>query len=252
MAWSCRPGAVFSFWRQVGRATPRPRLRRRPHAARGLHDGGVGGGLCQLSNALYDAALAAGCEIVERHAHSQVVPGSAAVAGRDATVAWNYVDLRFVSPEPRLLRVILGARTLTVRLLARTPASAPDLAAADDATAAGAGVAERCSDCDQTDCFLHEHGARAAQAAGRAAFLVDEAWPELVDYVRRAPTGRDLLAAPDFRRWSRRGLRRGARGAAGLGDALARLATDPAAGRRAPHGRRARHRRDRRARSPGG
>ena len=115
-------GAVFSFWRQVGRATP----------ARGYVDGrmlregcmmaAVGGGLCQLSNALYDAALAAGCEIVERHAHSQVVPGSAAAAGRDATVAWNYVDLRFVSPEPRLLRVILGARTLTVRLLARAPA----------------------------------------------------------------------------------------------------------------------------------
>ncbi|TMJ35729.1 MAG: hypothetical protein E6G87_11825 [Alphaproteobacteria bacterium] len=28
----------------------------------------IGGGLCQLSNALYEAALAAGFEIVERHA----------------------------------------------------------------------------------------------------------------------------------------------------------------------------------------
>src|SRR5580704_1567654 len=78
-------GQVFSFWRQVGRAS-----RGRGYVeGRMLREGcmmaSVGGGLCQLSNALYDAALAAGCEIVERHAHSLVVPGSAAVAGRDAT-----------------------------------------------------------------------------------------------------------------------------------------------------------------------
>ena len=199
-------GQVFSFWRQVGRAT-----RRRGYVeGRMLREGcmmaSVGGGLCQLSNALYDAALAAGCEIVERHAHSQVVPGSAAVAGRDATVAWNYVDLRFVSPEPRLLRVILGARTLTARLLARAPATIVGGVAPGEGTAAPAGVAERCSDCDQTDCFLHEHGARAALAAGRAAFLVDEAWPELMDHVRGAAGAGDLLAAPDFRRWSGKGF----------------------------------------------
>ncbi len=195
-------GQVFSFWRQVGRAT-----RGRGYVdGRMLREGcmmaSVGGGLCQLSNALYDAALAAGCEIIERHAHSQVVPGSAAMAGRDATVAWNYVDLRFVPPEPRLLRVILGARTLTVRLLARAPATIVGGEAAGEETATSAGVAERCSDCDQTDCFLHEHGARAALAAGRAAFLVDEAWPELIDHVRGAGSEADLLAAPDFRRWS--------------------------------------------------
>jgi VanW like protein/glycosyl transferase family 1 len=199
-------GAVFSFWRQVRRATPARGYVEGRMLREGCMMAAVGGGLCQLSNALYDAALAAGCEIVERHAHSQVVPGSAAAAGRDATVAWNYVDLRFVSPEPRLLRVILGARTLTVRLLARMPAAVPDRPAAGDEAAIGAGAVERCSDCDQTDCFLHEHGARSALAAGRAAFLVDEAWPELKDYVGSAADAGDLMAAPDFRRWSGAGF----------------------------------------------
>jgi hypothetical protein len=203
-------GQVFSFWRQVGRATRAGGYVEGRMLREGCMVASVGGGLCQLSNALYDAALAAGCEIVERHAHSHVVPGSAAVAGRDATVAWNYVDLRFVSQEPRLLRVILGARTLTVRLLARAPAPAPgsvvDRAGEGDGSAAGAGLAERCSDCDQTDCFLHEHGARAALAAGGAAFLVDEAWPELMDYVHGAAADGDLLAAPDFWRWPRAGF----------------------------------------------
>ena len=60
----------------------------------------VGGGLCQVSNALYDAALQAGHEIVERHAHTQVIAGSLAEQGRDATVFWNYVDLRFRSERP--------------------------------------------------------------------------------------------------------------------------------------------------------
>ena len=71
-------GAVFSFWRQVG-----PPIRPRGYVSgRMLQQGcmvpAIGGGLCQLSNALYDAALQAGCRIVERHPHSRIVPGSAA------------------------------------------------------------------------------------------------------------------------------------------------------------------------------
>src|SRR5262245_27885584 len=89
-----KAGEVFSFWAQVGRPI---RARGFVHG-RELREGciipSVGGGLCQLSNALYDAALSGDLEIVERHAHSQRVPGSMAVSGRDATVFWNYVDLR--------------------------------------------------------------------------------------------------------------------------------------------------------------
>ena len=58
-------GGVFSFWAQVGRAG-----RWRGYVAgRELREGciipTIGGGLCQLSNALYDAALSAGFEIIE-------------------------------------------------------------------------------------------------------------------------------------------------------------------------------------------
>jgi vancomycin resistance protein YoaR len=97
------PGAVFSFWRQVGRP-----IRSRGYVeGRMLQSGtlspAVGGGLCQLSTALYEVALQADLTIIERHAHSRIVPGpNAAKAGRDATVAWNYVDLRFASPDRRL------------------------------------------------------------------------------------------------------------------------------------------------------
>jgi hypothetical protein len=112
-------GDVFSFWKQVGRAT----------AYRGFVEGrmlqegclvpATGGGLCQLSNALYDVALRAGTEIVERHAHSRVVPGSAAVGGRDATVAWNYVDLRWRADQDLLIEARLDGDALLVRLRGR-------------------------------------------------------------------------------------------------------------------------------------
>ena len=44
----------------------------------------IGGGLCQLSNAIYDVALRAGLQVVERHRHTQVVPGSLAESLQEA------------------------------------------------------------------------------------------------------------------------------------------------------------------------
>jgi hypothetical protein len=198
------PGTTFSFWRQVGRAT----RSRGFVAGRMLREGcltpAVGGGLCQLSNALYDVALSAGCRVLERHAHSFRVPGSAADTGRDATVAWNYVDLRFSAASELLLRVRLSGRDLVVSLLAKTPVS-PVPADPSPASTTGEIAAEDCGRCDQTDCFLHEGGSALA-LAGRKAFLVDEFWPELADYVAAARTAGDLIGAPTFKRWSAGGF----------------------------------------------
>lgn len=148
-------GAVFSFWRQVGP----------PIAARGFVPGrmlregcmveAVGGGLCQLSNALYEAALQAGCRIVERHAHSAVVPGSAAALGRDATVAWNYVDLRFACDHDLRFVVRLDRDDLDVRLLARAGVAAPKRPEPERPTSPAPTDVRSCGGCDEADCFLH-------------------------------------------------------------------------------------------------
>jgi hypothetical protein len=158
----------------------------------------VGGGLCQISNALYEAALQAGCRIIERHPHSRIVPGSAAALGRDATVAWNYVDLRFATEQPLRLLARLDRDTLTVSLLGRVAAAAP----APQSEAAIARLAARsCGSCDETDCFRHEHGQRAPPEGPRV-FLVDEAWPEFQDHVHDARVPGDRLALPiDGARW---------------------------------------------------
>jgi len=109
-------GDVFSFWAQVGR----------PTRARGFVEGRelrqgcliptVAGGLCQLSNSLYRAAREAGCDILERHGHTAPIAGSPFPPGEDATVFWNYVDLRFRAPRPMIVRARLSQSDLIVRL----------------------------------------------------------------------------------------------------------------------------------------
>ena len=181
-------GAVFSFWRQVG-----PPLAIRGYVpGRMLREGcmvaAVGGGLCQLSNALYDVALQAGCRIVERHSHSRVVPGSAAARDRDATVAWNYVDLRFSPDRDLRLTARLDQDDLVVRLLGESHTvnlSDPDAQGPSAETPAFS--ARSCATCDETGCHLHEAGQRTRPTRASArAFLVDEAWPEFRAHVAAA------------------------------------------------------------------
>jgi VanW like protein/glycosyl transferase family 1 len=191
-------GEVFSFWRQLG-----PPSRRRGFVSgRMLQQGCIvpatGGGLCQLSNALFDVALNAGCEIVERHAHSRVVQGSATEQGRDATVAWNYVDLRFQTARPLLLRVQLTADELVVSLRSTNDAR-PPVSLSHKEPAREIAV-QTCGTCNETNCFRHEQVSETAH--GRAAFLMNEAWPEFAAYLGILKTSRDSLYIPlDGARW---------------------------------------------------
>jgi vancomycin resistance protein YoaR len=58
----------------------------------------VGGGICQVSSSLYNAALSAGLTIVERHAHYTLV--ASVPPGLDATVWYGQADLRLQNPYP--------------------------------------------------------------------------------------------------------------------------------------------------------
>ena len=108
--------SAFSFWIQVGWPGAIRGYVRGRELRQGCLIPTVAGGLCQLSNALYAAALKAGFTIEERHAHTQVVTGSLAETGRDATVFWNYVDLRFRSPHAFQVRIEMTSDELIVQL----------------------------------------------------------------------------------------------------------------------------------------
>ncbi|NLV16930.1 MAG: VanW family protein [Syntrophomonadaceae bacterium] len=84
------PGGDFSFNKTVGPRTPERGYR--PAPVIGGDGIGFGGGVCQVSTTLYNAAQAAELEIIERHQHSTKVPYIK--AGKDATVVYGAQDLR--------------------------------------------------------------------------------------------------------------------------------------------------------------
>jgi hypothetical protein len=193
-------GATFSFWKQIGRASRRRGFVTGRMLQQGCLVPAAGGGLCQLSNALYDAALKADCEIVERHAHSRRVAGSAAALGRDATVAWNYVDLRFRPRGDLRITVRLTREDLIIRFHGQRVVRPPVPIAAG--FTASAPIARSCATCGEVSCFRHEHHVSAAHETGCTAFLVDENWPEFQDYVTASRQPDDILGLPlDGARW---------------------------------------------------
>ena len=194
-------GEVFSFWKNVGRANKR----RGFVAGRELREGciipNVGGGLCQLSNALFESAVKANLEIVERHAHTQVIPGSNAEKGRDATVFWNYVDLRFRSPRPFRIEASLSKGHLSVRL--RGEKIDQPVLHQLSRTTNGNGHLGSCATCGIDDCF-RSMNEPAGVDFGRTAFLVDEFMPEFDDYIRSTRKPADQLFIPiDGKRFRR-------------------------------------------------
>jgi hypothetical protein len=110
------PGETVSFWRAAGR----PGRRTGYVIGRDLRLGcmipSVGGGICQLTNALSRVAHQAGLELVERHSHSLYPEGFFIDDATDATVFWNYIDLRFRSDRRVRIGATLTEATLVVRL----------------------------------------------------------------------------------------------------------------------------------------
>ncbi len=116
-----RSGEVFSFNQRVG-----PRLDSEGYkAAPVIVDGellpGIGGGVCQVSTTLYNAVLLAGLDVVARSPHS--LPIGYVPLGRDAAVAYDYLDLAFRNNSPYGL--ILSTRVEHDRLTVRVFSDAP-------------------------------------------------------------------------------------------------------------------------------
>jgi len=103
------PGMVFSFNKVVKSWSFDQGFLKAPVSYDGELVRAYGGGVCQASTTLYNAALLAGLPIVERHSH--VFAPHYVPPGRDAAVAQMTVDLRFRNPYPWPIRI----RTVVTR-----------------------------------------------------------------------------------------------------------------------------------------
>ena len=151
------PGQIFSFWCQVG-----PPWRSRGFVeGREVREGCViptpGGGLCQLSGSLVEVASALDFELVERHRHTALPADVSQDTRRDATVFWNYADLRFRSQIPVLFETYLTDDALVVRLRGkstRTPSSLFPLEQVFQRPLSPQPI-QSCHVCNQTSCVRH-------------------------------------------------------------------------------------------------
>ncbi|HZT91542.1 MAG TPA: VanW family protein [Gaiellaceae bacterium] len=110
------PGATFSFNATTGERTAAKGFRVAPVIVNGELQNGLGGGVCQVSTTVFNAAYEAGLPITARTNHALYI--SHYPLGRDATVDYPDVDLKFVNDTGHwlLLRTFVGPDSLTVGL----------------------------------------------------------------------------------------------------------------------------------------
>lgn len=112
-----RPGQGFSFSKTILDRTSANGYVEAPIFISGKKGTGIGGGVCQVSSTLYAAMVYAGLPATERHAHS--LPVDYLPEGLDATIAGNYMDLKFTNiySQPLLIQASAVNGTLTVTLV---------------------------------------------------------------------------------------------------------------------------------------
>ena len=110
------PGSQFSFNRTTGARTPEKGFLEAPVIINGELQNGLGGGVCQVSTTVFNAAYEAGLPIDSRTNHALYI--SHYPQGRDATVNYPDTDLRFRNDTKKwlLLRTFVGSSSLTVNL----------------------------------------------------------------------------------------------------------------------------------------
>ena len=89
------PGGTFSLNDAIGERTVERGFRPAPVIIGNEYAEEVGGGTSQVATTVFNAAWEAGLRITERHPHSLYI--SRYQLGRDATVYWPSLDLKFVN-----------------------------------------------------------------------------------------------------------------------------------------------------------
>jgi vancomycin resistance protein YoaR len=110
------PGETFSFNGTTGARTEDKGFLEAPVIINGELKTGLGGGVCQVSTTVFNAAYEAGLPIVSRTNHALYI--SHYPQGRDATVNYPDTDLKFTNDTGHwiLLRTWVGSSSLTVAL----------------------------------------------------------------------------------------------------------------------------------------
>ena len=110
------PATTFSFNNTTGERSAARGFLEAPVIINGELQTGVGGGVCQVSTTVFNAAFEAGLPIESRTNHALYIDHYP--QGRDATVNYPDIDLKFRNDTGKwlLLRTFVGSSALTVKL----------------------------------------------------------------------------------------------------------------------------------------
>ncbi|MGO4530789.1 VanW family protein [Paenibacillus sp. 2TAF8] len=97
------PGGVFDYEKVIRKAEKEYGFREAPVIVNGRLTPGIGGGICQVSSTVYNAALLTGLDIVERRNHS--LPVKYLPKGLDATYASGAINFRFRNSTEKSLLI---------------------------------------------------------------------------------------------------------------------------------------------------
>jgi vancomycin resistance protein YoaR len=112
-----KAGGDFSLNDVLGPRVTEKGYRDAPIFVNGEIEPSTGGGVCQVASTVYNAALLANLEVKERHHHSR--PVDYTPAGRDATVYYGQLDLKFTNTLKNPLMVLgdVSGDKLTITLI---------------------------------------------------------------------------------------------------------------------------------------
>lgn len=110
------PGATFSFNERVGERTEERGFRKAPVIIENEYEDDFGGGVSQVATTVFNVAWEAGLKIAERAPHALYI--GRYPLGRDATVNYPDLDLKFVNDTPKwiLVRAVAVADGISVSL----------------------------------------------------------------------------------------------------------------------------------------
>lgn len=116
-----KPGDVFDYSKVIAKAEEKYGFQEAPVILNGKLVPGVGGGICQVSSTVYNAAVRTGLEIVERRNHS--LPVSYLPKGQDATFAEGSINFRFRNNTGKslLIQAEVKDRNLIVKFFGTFP-----------------------------------------------------------------------------------------------------------------------------------
>ncbi len=105
--YTLAPGETFSFNSVVGKRNEAKGYEKATVIVEGEKEKDYGGGVCQVSSTIFQAAQKAGLKIVERHNHQKDV--GYAEKGEDAAVNYGTLDFKFYNNTNRKIKIAVSS-----------------------------------------------------------------------------------------------------------------------------------------------